>query len=719
MSITVGPSVWFIDNTAPGSLNLGTQAHPFTSIAAFNAAQGTANGPDAGDVIYLREGTYTEADGINLANGQTLIGQGQNLVVNGITIETGSAGQTPTIQISGAGDGVDLASNNTLSGFNITTTGTGAGIDDNGSVGTLSVSDISISTASGTGIELFGGGTVNITGAGNSITTATGQIINWNAVSVGAGGVTFDTLQSTGTVAETAILLSNVDGAGNTFNGGAVTIAGTSGAGSDGIRIDGGSAANFSFGATTVGATGDEGIELNGANGAVTFSSIAVNGSTGQGVEITNATNAVSINGGTIGNSNDPGGIGVDINGGAAAVTIAATIAKTTAGDIVEVTGRTGGTVTLSGNLSATGSVANGIDVNTNTGGTINFTGQTQTLSTGASTAVNLATNTGATINFNAAGGGNGLDITTTSGTGFNATGGGTVNVTGAGNSITTTTGQIVNMDGVSVGASGVTFDTLQSTGTVANTAILLSNVDGAGNTFNGGAVTIAGTSGAASDGIRIDGGSAATFSFAGDDGRRHRRRGHRAQRRERRRHLLKRHRQRLDRPGGRDHRRHQCGQHQRRLDRQHQRPGRHRRRHQRRHRQRHHQRHDQQDDGGRRGRGDGPHRRHGRLQRQHHLDQRRRHRHQRQHRRHGPLRRRHEPVDRRGHRVQCHRQHRHDAGRHRHGVDQQHPDHDHRHRAQRRQHDDRRRGPDVPEHLGRTARPTASCSTTPARAAA
>lgn len=89
VSITVGPSVWFIDNTAAPGGN-GTQASPFNSIAAFNAAQGTATGPDAGDFIYLRvgTGTYSEANGINLANGQTLIGQGQNLVVNGGTIET-------------------------------------------------------------------------------------------------------------------------------------------------------------------------------------------------------------------------------------------------------------------------------------------------------------------------------------------------------------------------------------------------------------------------------------------------------------------------------------------------------------------------------------------------------------------------------------------------------------------------------------------------------
>ena len=48
----------------------GTQASPFNSIAAFNTAQGTTNGPDAGDFIYVRfgTGTYSEANGINLAN---------------------------------------------------------------------------------------------------------------------------------------------------------------------------------------------------------------------------------------------------------------------------------------------------------------------------------------------------------------------------------------------------------------------------------------------------------------------------------------------------------------------------------------------------------------------------------------------------------------------------------------------------------------------------
>src|SRR5262249_38879604 len=162
VSITVGPSGWFIDNTAQAGGN-GTHAHPFNSIAAFNAAQGTLNGPDTGDFIYLRQGTgtYSGADGINLANGQTLIGAGQDLVVNGVTIETHTA--APTIEVTGAGgEGVLLAQNNTLKGFNISSPvsaadGSGEG---GGSAGTPPISSVPI-PGPGQAVDTDRGGTPN------------------------------------------------------------------------------------------------------------------------------------------------------------------------------------------------------------------------------------------------------------------------------------------------------------------------------------------------------------------------------------------------------------------------------------------------------------------------------------------------------------------------------------------------------------------------------
>ena len=163
--------------------NLGTQEHPFTSIALFNAAQGTANGPAPGETVYLREGTgtYAEADGINLTAGQTLIGGGQDLIVGGDLIESGTG--RPTITTIGAGNhGVELSTNNSLSGFDIGTT-TGAGISDGaGTVGTLTVSDVGKS-GGGQIVDIDQGGTLAVTLNSAASTGSTGGAIDLNGVS--------------------------------------------------------------------------------------------------------------------------------------------------------------------------------------------------------------------------------------------------------------------------------------------------------------------------------------------------------------------------------------------------------------------------------------------------------------------------------------------------------------------------------------------------------
>ena len=75
--VGVVPQVFYIDNNHPGTSNVGTQANPFTSIAAFNSA----NPAGSGDYVVLEHGTgtYSEANGINLANGVNLIGGSQTL----------------------------------------------------------------------------------------------------------------------------------------------------------------------------------------------------------------------------------------------------------------------------------------------------------------------------------------------------------------------------------------------------------------------------------------------------------------------------------------------------------------------------------------------------------------------------------------------------------------------------------------------------------------
>ena len=78
--------LWFIDEDNTASSNIGTQANPFRSLAAFNAANtGTGNNPTDTDVIFLNDdsgadnngdGAGTYGGGITLRANQRLIGDG-------------------------------------------------------------------------------------------------------------------------------------------------------------------------------------------------------------------------------------------------------------------------------------------------------------------------------------------------------------------------------------------------------------------------------------------------------------------------------------------------------------------------------------------------------------------------------------------------------------------------------------------------------------------
>ena len=110
---------------------------------------------------------------------------------------------------------------------------------------------------------------------------------------------------------------------------------------------------------------------------------------------------------------------GVDINATSADIDIGTSISATATGRTVEVT-------------STSGSKA------------INFSGAI----TDPGLGINLDTNTGTTIGFSG-----GLNIDSTTNTGFNATGGGTVSVTGAGNSISSVNATALNVANTTIGA--------------------------------------------------------------------------------------------------------------------------------------------------------------------------------------------------------------------------------------------------------------------------
>jgi VCBS repeat-containing protein len=312
-----GPQTeWYIDNSAVGSANTGTQADPFTSIAAFNAAQGTMDGPQVGHNIFLLAGTgtYAEADGINLLDDQTLIG-----VADGAL--------RPTIVTTGAGNhGIELAQDNNVSGVDIGTT-MGAGISDGGgTVGVLVVGDVGIGgVRAGQILDIDDGGLISVQ-------------LNEAASTASSGG---------------AIDLDGVDG--ELTVSGVTTIAGVHGGG--GVDVTGSSAIVSLAGGGLVSTGTSDAINFAGNTGALVIDGgldIVTTG--GAGLNATGGGTIVVTGGGNSVTSTT--GVAVTISGtaiGAAGVTLESVSANGAASGIVlNGTGSTGFfTVTGDGSQTA------------------------------------------------------------------------------------------------------------------------------------------------------------------------------------------------------------------------------------------------------------------------------------------------------------------------------------------------------------------------------
>lgn len=291
--VGTGPqTVWYIDNSAVGSANLGTQADPFTSIAAFNAAQSTVGGPQVGHTVFLLAGTgtYAEADGINLLNDQTLIG-----VADGALRPT-------IVTTGGTNHGIELAQDNNVSGVDVGST-TGAGISDGGgTVGVLVIGDVGV------------GG------------VRTGQILD-----IDQGGLITVQLNDAASTASSGGAIDLAGVSGDFTVSGATTIAGVHTGG--GVDVTGSSAlvsltggGLVSTGASTainyVGNTGA--LVLGGDLDIVTTTGIGINATGGGTINVTGTGNSITSGGGTALNvaSTTIGGSGltfesISANGGA------------------------------------------------------------------------------------------------------------------------------------------------------------------------------------------------------------------------------------------------------------------------------------------------------------------------------------------------------------------------------------------------------------------
>ena len=204
--ITVSDVIWFIDNSAGGG-GTGHLSNPFNSIAAFNATAAD----DPGDVIFIYTGSGNYTSGLPLQNSQLLVGQGASASlasIAGITVPPHSnalpsTGGTHPVLTNNSGNGITLGSGNLVRGLNVGNT-SGVGITDSGlTVGSLTISEVSISGTGG-GFEADNGGTLNVSFTSLSASSSTDEGIHINA----AGS--FNT--STGSISTTGIPAVVIDG---------------------------------------------------------------------------------------------------------------------------------------------------------------------------------------------------------------------------------------------------------------------------------------------------------------------------------------------------------------------------------------------------------------------------------------------------------------------------------------------------------------------------
>ncbi|WP_292189630.1 hypothetical protein [Mesorhizobium sp.] len=484
-AITLGASGNFIDgfilDGSPAGAARGIKDNGGGASGTIISHMTIQNFATAG--VEITPSTSTGIDNVTFA------GNASDVIVNALNTSISNVFSTGATGI--AFDIRNTTGTTTLANLNVTTAATGTGIvfgGGTGPQGTIIGTNVDVIGGAGGGITVTGGnaaigfdaasfvgvpdtssGTaVTITGrSGGSFAFAGSVVANGTASGISVSGATAaNTVSFTGavglgtvaTLTGTAVSIDN--------NGTASTVSfsnlGIVTSGTTGFSAANGGTVNVSTG--TVNSSGAQAINLNGVatTTGINFTSTTSTGGANN-VSLTNVTGAGTVSLGT-GSLTGATGVAFLLNGGAATVSYGGTLTKTTAGKIVDISGVTGGG-------------DNGIFVHGNAGGAFTFSGGTKTLTTDANTAVDLTNNGGATIDFT----GGGLAINTTTGTGFSATGAGTLSVTGGGNSITTTSGVAMNLQGITVGGSHVSFASTTK-GAGGTSAVVMNGVVGAGS---------------------------------------------------------------------------------------------------------------------------------------------------------------------------------------------------------------------------------------------
>jgi Big-like domain-containing protein/cadherin-like protein/exosortase sorting signal-containing protein len=254
------------------------------------------------------------------------------------------------------------------------------------------------------------------------------------------------------------LVLSNVTGALNYAN----AASGNIGAGDLDIFTDSATALSAAggVGGFDLDITANMGVLVANSGPAAVLSALDANiqlnsltsSTSSSGVSLTNVSGTFSAPSGSSITKSSGGGTAFSVDNSAAGTTV--------------LTSTYGGTINNSSSTGRSVSINNA-----DSGSAISFTGQ---VTDSPGQGVSLTTNTGATISFSG-----GLTLSTGANTGFSAGGGGTVTVTdpagATDNNITTTSGTALNLTNTTIGASGLTFESISAgtSGTPANGIVL------------------------------------------------------------------------------------------------------------------------------------------------------------------------------------------------------------------------------------------------------
>ncbi|WP_188393765.1 S-layer family protein [Mesorhizobium sp. SARCC-RB16n] len=385
---------------------------------------------------------FTGASGSVFTIDQNALGfsNAGGIVIDGVTVSNVAAGSV-VFKV------VDVDTNVSITNNNISVAGTL--LDANGGAGNITLTRGTLPNSATPG---------TLTGGGISIANRSGGLVNFtDKVTVGGNGVSLTS--NTGST----VTFADVDITTN---------------GATAFTATGGGTVNVTTG--TVNATGAQAVALDGITAGINFASTSATFSSGNGIDLQNLSGTAAFGSGTLTNTGSGTAFNVgsatNLSGGNAAISYGGTIASNGTGASVSIQELTGGSVTLSGNLTDGNAAAGGnivvAGIGNGTAAAVTFSGTTKQISSGATDAVSLIGNPNGTVDFS----NGGLAIKTTGGTGFGASTG-TVSVTGPGNTITTTTSTALNLDGATVGAGGFTFGSVSVNG--AATGIALNNVSG------------------------------------------------------------------------------------------------------------------------------------------------------------------------------------------------------------------------------------------------